>query len=65
MGLKKSSMGQALSFNKKTSSNTITNYYYHFCQLMANMIVETDIIVGGPGIEVEIDESKFAKRKYH
>jgi hypothetical protein len=29
------------------------------------MIVETDMMVGGPGIEVEIDESKFAKRKYH
>ncbi len=38
MWLNKCSVGQALSFNKKTGNETICNYYCHFCQLVANMI---------------------------
>ena len=53
----------AVTFSK-LSQDTVTNYYGHFRQLVANMIDETQLKIGGPGIEVEIDESKFSKRKY-
>jgi hypothetical protein len=62
MWLAKSSVQTAISFSK-LAKETATNYYGHFCQLVANMIDETNLKIGGPGIEVEIDESKFAKRK--
>ena len=53
----------AVTFSK-LAKETVTNYYGHFRQLVANMIDETQLKIGGPGIEVEIDESKFSKRKY-
>jgi transposase-like protein len=47
------------------SSNTITDYLRHFRQLAASSLDEEDDLVGGQGIIVEVDESKFGKRKYH
>ena len=49
----------------KVSNQTATDYMKHLRQLTAMMIEEQKLIIGGQDIEVEIDESKFAKRKYH
>ena len=47
------------------SSKTVTDYFAHLRNLIGEMISDADLMIGGVGIEVEIDESKFAKRKYH
>jgi hypothetical protein len=47
------------------SKPTITNYMGHFRQLVSTMIDTDDTIVGGPGITVQVDETKMGKRKYH
>ena len=64
MWLAKSSMQTAITFSE-LAKETVTNYYGHFCQLVANMIDQTKLKIGGPGIEVEIDELKLDKRKYN
>ena len=47
------------------SSATITDYYGHFRQLVVSALDNTDDIIGGDNIIVEIDGSKFGKRKHH
>jgi hypothetical protein len=47
------------------SEKTITAYYMHFRNLVINMIDDEDTIVGGEGVEVEIDETKLGKQKYN
>jgi len=37
-----------------------------FCrEVICNALILNKQKLGGPGIEVEIDESKFGRRKYH
>ena len=47
------------------SKPIITKFYQHYRNLIAATLDEEDTQIGGQGIEVEIDESKIAKRKYN
>lgn len=47
------------------SSKTITAFFKHFRNLVAGALEEEDQVIGGPGVVVEIDETKMGKRKYH
>jgi transposase-like protein len=47
------------------SKPTITDYYSHFNQLVAEDLNEEDLQIGGENIVVEVDETKLGKRKYH
>lgn len=46
-------------------NETISNYYSHFRQLVGSSITEQDTVIGGPGVVIEIDETKLGKRKYN
>jgi transposase-like protein len=47
------------------SSATITAYFEYFRQLVADSLDLEDMVIGGDGVVVEIDEAKFGKRKHH
>jgi transposase-like protein len=47
------------------SSATITHFAGLFRQLAADEVEENEGRIGGENVIVEIDESKFGKRKYH
>jgi hypothetical protein len=47
------------------SPNTVTTFYKHFRQLVASTLDDEDTQIGGPGIIVEVDETKLGKRKYN
>ena len=40
-------------------------YFKYFRELVSDALDEADYCIGGPGIVVELDESKFGKRKNH
>lgn len=44
---------------------TVTDFNGHMRQLVSDSLDEEDCIIGGDGIIVELDESKFGKRKYN
>ena len=44
---------------------TVTEYLQHFRQLVSGALEEEDTFIGGNGVIVEIDESKFGKRKHN
>lgn len=47
------------------SEEVTTNYIGFYRQLVSLSLDEEDTIIGGDGIVVEIDETKFGKRKYN
>ena len=47
------------------SDRTVTGIIGYFRQLVADSLDEIDLIIGGPGITVEIDETELGKRKYN
>jgi transposase-like protein len=47
------------------SSNTVTAFYRHFRVLVESTLSEEDQLIGGPGVIVEIDETKLGRRKYN
>ena len=49
----------------KLSKKTITEWTHFLRESCIYSVMENSSAIGGNGIEVEIDESKFGKRKYH
>lgn len=62
--LNKNSQTQAMNATG-CSSKTVTDFFCHFRALVATVLEEEDTRIGGPGVLVEIDETKLGKRKYH
>ena len=49
----------------KLSNKTVTEWTNFFRESCISAVIDNSTPIGGNGIEVEIDESKFGKRKYH
>lgn len=45
--------------------HTVTDFFGFLRELVADSLEEEDFLVGGTGIRVELDESKFGKRKFN
>jgi transposase-like protein len=57
---------QQMTMHETALSDKTVVDWYSFCREVATQItLETSQQLGGPGRTVEIDESKFGKRKYH
>ena len=41
------------------------DWYNLYREVCSEVLIKEDAKIGGPGKTVEIDESKFGKRKYH
>ena len=49
----------------KLCKKTVTEWFMFFHESCIFLVMEQSEQIGGNGVEVEIDESKFGKRKYH
>ena len=49
----------------KLTNKTVIEWCHFFRECTLSVVMEQSTPIGGPGIQVEIDESKFGKRKYH
>jgi hypothetical protein len=49
----------------KFSKHTVAAYYKHFRDLVSSSLEEDAQVIGGPGVIVEVDETKLGKRKYN
>ena len=49
----------------RISHQTIIEWTSFFREVCINDVLHCSEPIGGNGVEVEIDESKFGKRKYH
>lgn len=47
------------------SNNTSVDWYNFYRELCDEIMMQSSSMIGGPGKRVQIDESKFGKRKYH
>lgn len=47
------------------SKNLVADYYKYFRELVADSLNELDFVIGGKNVIVQIDESKFGRRKYN
>ena len=61
---------QSFSMNEivhelKVSNKTVIEWCTFFCECCISRIIDNSTQIGGNGIEVEIDESKFGKCKYY
>ena len=50
---------------KQVAAQTAVDWYNFIRDICAQYFIDHPAIIGGPGVEVEIDESKFGKRKYN
>ena len=49
----------------RISHQTIIEWTAFFREVCINDVLECSLPIGGNGVKVEIDKSKFGKRKYH
>ena len=58
--------GSSVSFAERYTGHcreTVSVYYSHFRSIVASALEPEDLAIGGPGVIVEIDETKVGKRK--